>query len=177
MEYKKKPVTIEAIEYTGNNGEELKQWSRGVVIESPVLESNGSYVQIRTLEGVMTGDIGDYIIKGVNGEFYPCKPYIFHKTYSVAGEPTALDLIAQEREKQISKGYTVEHDAKYVGETYIHFDQLAFGLMNRVYAPDGWDKKYWEELTKLPLKEKLVIAGAWIATELDIILHKEKTEQ
>ena len=38
---------------------------------------------IKTLEGVMYASIGDYIIKGVNGEFYPCKPDIFHKTYEL----------------------------------------------------------------------------------------------
>ena len=39
--------------------------------------------QIKTLEGVMTANIGDFIIKGVNGEFYPCKPDIFEKTYEI----------------------------------------------------------------------------------------------
>lgn len=38
-------------------------------------------LKIHTLEGEMTASVGDYIIKGVNGEFYPCKPDIFHKTY------------------------------------------------------------------------------------------------
>ena len=42
------------------------------------------YMEIETLEGVMKANIGDYIIKGVNGEFYPCKPDIFEKTYEEA---------------------------------------------------------------------------------------------
>ena len=86
MKFRKKPVIIEAIQYTGRNGHILRSWSDGQVIESPVAEPtedypNGSYVQIKTLEGVMCGIIGDWIIKGVNGEFYPCKPDIFEKTY------------------------------------------------------------------------------------------------
>ena len=89
--FRKKPVVIEAIEYTGYNGRELKEWSDGAMIQSPVLEPapdypNGSYVQIKTLEGVMTGIIGDWIIKGVNGEFYPCKPDIFKKTYELVAD-------------------------------------------------------------------------------------------
>lgn len=84
--FRKKPVVIEAIQYTGNNGNELLQWSNGAVVQSPVLEpsedyKDGSYVQIKTLEGTMTAIIGDYIIKGVQGEFYPCKPDIFEQTY------------------------------------------------------------------------------------------------
>ena len=86
MFYRKVPVVIEAIQFTGANGWVLKQWSDGAVYASPVLEPTednptGEYVQIKTLEGVMTGRVGDYIIKGVNGEFYPCKPDIFNKTY------------------------------------------------------------------------------------------------
>lgn len=90
MKYRKKPVVIEAIQYN-DNGNELRNWSNGVVVESPILEPtesnpSGEYVQIQTLEGCMIGNKGDYIIKGVNGEFYPCKPDIFHKTYEPVEE-------------------------------------------------------------------------------------------
>lgn len=44
-------------------------------------DKNNPYVPIETLEGTMRASVGDYIIKGVNGEFYPCKPDIFEKTY------------------------------------------------------------------------------------------------
>ena len=86
MFYRKVPVVIEAIQFTGTNGWVLTQWSDGAVYASPVLEPTednptGEYVQIKTLEGVMTGRVGDYIIKGVNGEFYPIKEDIFLKTY------------------------------------------------------------------------------------------------
>lgn len=53
------------------------------------MDITGKYpgkLKIKTLEGVMTADIGDYIIKGVNGEFYPCKPDIFEKTYEEVKE-------------------------------------------------------------------------------------------
>lgn len=78
--YKKKPVIIEAIQFNGWNFGEIYDWMRGA--------SNGIYpsmyeetMVIKTLEGDMTASVGDYIIKGVNGEFYPCKPDIFEQTY------------------------------------------------------------------------------------------------
>ena len=92
--YRKLPVVIEAIRFDGNNGHELRLWSDGAVIVSPVLEPTddnptGEYVQIKTLEGTMRGNVGDYIIKGIKGEFYPCKPDIFEATYE------AIDIEAQ----------------------------------------------------------------------------------
>lgn len=86
MKYRKKPVEIEAVQYTGKNDFEINKWSNGLVYTSPVLEPtennpSGSYLQIKTLEGIMTAIVGDWIIKGVKGEFYPCKPDIFEMTY------------------------------------------------------------------------------------------------
>ena len=86
--YRKKPVIIEAVIWTGNNIEEIKNfvdesllyniydgaWEVG---EAPVIVD----MQIRTLEGNMSVSVGDYIIKGIEGEFYPCKPDIFKETY------------------------------------------------------------------------------------------------
>ena len=68
-----------------------QKWSEGKVYASPVLEPSennpkGCYWQIDTLEGTMTATPGDYIIKGVQGEFYPCKPDIFEKTYEKVAE-------------------------------------------------------------------------------------------
>jgi len=85
-QYRKKPVIIEAIEYNGNNDNEIENWSNDEVFGSPVLEPTkdnptGCYLQIKTLEGVMTAIVGDFIIKGIQGEFYPCKPDIFEQTY------------------------------------------------------------------------------------------------
>lgn len=86
MTYRKKPVLIDAMLYTGNNGSELSAWSNRAVIESPVLEPSednptGAYLQIKTREGTMIGIVGDWIIRGIKGEFYPCKPDIFEATY------------------------------------------------------------------------------------------------
>lgn len=78
--YKKKPVVIEAIRFVGSNYEEIREF-----IGKNTLCSDLSIV-IPTLEGDIVAQKGDYIIKGVHGEFYPCKPDIFNETYEVVSE-------------------------------------------------------------------------------------------
>ena len=80
--YVKKPVVVEAIQWTGNNTQEIDVFTESEFLE---VERNGvRMLAIFTLEGTMEARIDDWIIKGVNGEFYPCKPDIFDKTYEPA---------------------------------------------------------------------------------------------
>ncbi len=79
--FRKKPVVIEARQYTGMNGSALLGWVGGSELEEDFL---GDYIEIHTLEGTMRADKNDWIIKGVKGEFYPCKPDIFAATYEAA---------------------------------------------------------------------------------------------
>lgn len=74
MKYRKKPVVIEAVKWTGKNQNELSQFMG-------VTSTCDGKVEISTVEGVLTASAGDYIIKGIKGEFYPCKPDIFAATY------------------------------------------------------------------------------------------------
>jgi len=74
--YRKKPVIIEAVEYTGYNYPSIKAW----ISNGQNMWHHGDFI-IPTLEGDMRVAVGDYVIRGVNGEFYPCKPDIFEKTY------------------------------------------------------------------------------------------------
>lgn len=76
--YRKKPVIVEAIIWTGNNIDEIKELAKNAV-EHIIFVDNNLYIE--TLEGNMNVSIGDYIIKGIAGEFYPCKPDIFKETY------------------------------------------------------------------------------------------------
>lgn len=78
--YRKKPVVIEAVQFIGSSYQEVcdfigKELSKHYNIGGVVS------LIIPTLEGNLKADKYDYIIKGVNGEFYPCKPDIFEKTY------------------------------------------------------------------------------------------------
>lgn len=79
--YRKKPVEITAVQYTGNNIEDIHLFAHDKLKWD--FDEQGKIVTawITTLEGDMFILPGDYVIKGVDGEFYPCKPGIFWKTY------------------------------------------------------------------------------------------------
>lgn len=96
--YRKKPVVVEAVQWNGKNLMEIECFRKGGSLQGfrkSIAENTQEFLRwddyerivaekglrIQTLEGEMKADIGDYIIKGVNGEFYPCKPDIFEKTY------------------------------------------------------------------------------------------------
>ena len=75
--YSKKPVVIEAVQWTGENVKEVMDFMNW----RNAAHDTASGLTIHTLEGNHHASLGDWIIKGVNGEFYPCKPDIFEKTY------------------------------------------------------------------------------------------------
>ena len=80
MRYRKKPVEVEAFCLTEESERTAPEWfERAVLNETVWIDRNGC--TIKTLEGKMHAKVGDYIIRGVNGELYPCKPDIFKKTY------------------------------------------------------------------------------------------------
>ena len=79
VKYIKKPIPIEAIQWMGDNSEEVLTFMEG---NCPIFSSTGD-ITIQTLEGKMSAPIGSYIIKGVDGEFYPCRKEIFeHSSFS-----------------------------------------------------------------------------------------------
>lgn len=96
MKYKKKPVIIDAIQVSASNFDRIcdfmgctpEQYLNPMSDIDEFGDSRDSYlgVYVETLEGKMLANIGDMIIKGVNGEFYPCKPDIFAKTYEKVEE-------------------------------------------------------------------------------------------
>lgn len=102
MKYRKKPVVIEAIQLKVDNFDVVCDFMG----RTPVPKHNPDFgvdehgntnepylgVYIDTLEGKMLASYGDYIIKGVNGEFYPCKPDIFEKTYKQDDSPASMDF-------------------------------------------------------------------------------------
>jgi len=75
MWYRKKPITVEAMQWHGDNWHELMEFV------GDALEIKGRRVYINTLEGTMEAGEDDFIIKGIKGEFYPCKPDIFEGSY------------------------------------------------------------------------------------------------
>jgi hypothetical protein len=79
QKYRKRPVVIEAVQLTKENGPKVWEWANSKPFYAPDGSVDG--LTIFTLEGRMKADFGDWIIKGVQGEFYPCKPDIFAATY------------------------------------------------------------------------------------------------
>ena len=71
--YVKKPIEVEAVQWTGDNAKEIQEFMN---IEDLAIATI-------IIKWIVDGEIGDYIIKGVNGGFYSCKPDIFKKTYEV----------------------------------------------------------------------------------------------
>ena len=94
--FRKRPVVIEAVQWTGDNLIEVISFTDGVpdTRSDTAAEKWQSYcdlvandgLKIHTLEGKMLASPGDWIIKGVQGEFYPCKPAIFALTYEAADQ-------------------------------------------------------------------------------------------
>jgi hypothetical protein len=93
MKYRKKPVVVEAVQWTGKNEVEVYNFleSQNAKSSREVERTGKNFfigdfgeLSINTLEGNHLARINDYIIKGVQGEFYPCKPDIFAKTYESA---------------------------------------------------------------------------------------------
>lgn len=86
QKFRKKPVVIEACQFEVWRGQEdaeaLAAWCGGRIPNPNALRP---VIEIDTLEGVITASDGDWIIRGVQGEFYPCKPDIFDATYEPAG--------------------------------------------------------------------------------------------
>lgn len=90
--FKAKPKVIEAIQNSGGNGDELVAWANdpGVTLKPPpdrrMKSGHHSVVLIKTLEGTTECAQGWWLIKGLNGEFYPCRDDIFQKTYEAIVE-------------------------------------------------------------------------------------------
>lgn len=85
--YRKKPVVIDAFQLN-SRGLVGEDWFWDAVTRNDIItynfgkfHSEDAYCDIKTLEGTMRANIGDYIVRGINGEIYPCKPDVFEKTY------------------------------------------------------------------------------------------------
>jgi hypothetical protein len=159
MLYRKRPITVEAIQFDGENAVQIEQWSGGKAIVSPVLEPcdespTGVYLQVKTPEGVMTAGPGWYIIRGVEGEFYPCKESVFLTTY----EPITGEAVASNCENSL--GPSPEENEAIATETLIGniISQLNGHPVNRIaYALNKLLSKVnaiIEELPMLVLEKK-----------------------
>lgn len=136
MKYRKKPLEVEAFIM---GIDDIPDWFMDKVTSNEIILSrnvNETYCYIKTLEGTMKADYGDYIIKGINGEVYPCKPDIFEKTYEISlktvnynniyekaintyGENAQLDMVIEEMSeltKEICKKKRGKHNSEEIIE-------------------------------------------------------------
>jgi hypothetical protein len=86
--YRKKPVVIEAMQFTNETKDQVFNWVT-CNCYADFTPTGDPALRIQTLEGEMTANLGDWVIKGVKGEFYPCKADIFEATYE------AVDQVAR----------------------------------------------------------------------------------
>lgn len=92
MKFRKKPVVIDAMQFKTNNEPGPDAPNMDAIVswvnegKDRAAAHNGTDIFIETLEGTMTASVGDWIIKGVKGEFYPCKPDVFAMTYEPVEE-------------------------------------------------------------------------------------------
>ena len=85
MKYKKKPIIIEAWQLTKENKDQV--FNNITCNKAPDWDDKGNeIIKIQTLEGVMIARLGDYIIRGIKGEFYPCKEDVFEATYELIND-------------------------------------------------------------------------------------------
>ena len=113
---RKKPVVIECMKWTGENSVDVKYFCGDKVNFVPDVVLGCTVAAIKTLEGNMSATPGDIIIKGVDGEFYPCKPDIFEKTYEFVNEkPTSVELVETKHDLLTTKYTKVleEKDFQY----------------------------------------------------------------
>lgn len=82
--YRKKPVEIEAVQVHRHNARYVMDWVGHDALS--ITQTFDTGINIKTKEGVIHASWGCFVIKGVHGEFYPCDPEIFHKTYEKVGE-------------------------------------------------------------------------------------------
>lgn len=114
--FRKKPIIVEAVQWTGSNLEEIRNFVGSDLIENYIkhfdiertlIKQTLAGIAINTLEGTMIVNYGDYIIKGVNNEFYPCKPDIFKQIYE-----EIIDDNKKQKETYLSK-YLRENNCSF----------------------------------------------------------------
>lgn len=121
--YRKRPVTIEALQFTGTNGDEIAHFA-GL---AAVVTGRTHALHIKTPEGLMRAAPGDWIIKGVSGEFYPCKPDIFAATYEAVED-------AEDRTSGLS--FSEALTAAKSGRRILRTDWNGTGFWVRVFTPE-----------------------------------------
>lgn len=164
MEYRKKSVVVNAWEWLGEyNPEERPEWLAEALADGTVTiknpgESNTQMI-IKTLEGDHTANPHDYIIQGVAGELYPCKPEIFNATYEIVNLDDD-DVPLETLMANPGASDTVPEKVKIKADTIIRTIVLALALINQILAAAGYNPLPIEDATVYELGSLLLTLGA-----------------
>lgn len=174
MKYTKKPVEIEAVQLNWANWSEVCDFLGEIISpENPARNvdtcSDGCgestpYIEltIPTLEGPMIAKHGDYIIKGIKGEFYPCKPDIFEATYSESDEINVGDLYI---------------DCGYVPRLCIEADGYDVEGISLINATEGGCSVNHCAPKKITTEEAVKLKQVWAQGERAVMIYKGWTEE
>ena len=184
QKFVKKPIVIEAIQYDGINITEVEDFV-GVKLPTVLFSVEDTQLVIPTLEGDMKASKGDYIIKGIKGEFYPCKPDIFKSTYNVVEDNNGS---LSEGEKRVRTTFNVS-SSKSV-DTAKQLMAEAINLLSRdqndvaSYYYDNLNTTQYRELSGdyqrevATAKTKIEEAAMWAVKALTNDIHvAPKTEK
>lgn len=140
MKFRKKPVVIEAMEYTRENRKAIIEWAGEALQSTAIGDSGEPYelesLRIKTLEGTMTVSLGDWVIRGVKGEVYPCKPDIFAATYA---EDTGNDPVEVMRARK-NAAYLERNRCVALIATMALINDWRAGIAKT--AIEGWDEEW-----------------------------------
>lgn len=151
--YIKKPVEVEAVQFDGTD--ESVEWLLPQ-LKSGEIGRACNKLYIKTLEGVMEAKVGDYVIKGVNGEFYPCKPDIFEKTYEKIEDDDLLNekpIFFEDLKNGYTKAYTKSDIDMLIEDNKRLKEEL---LMERTLNEAGIDSKVAELKRQLDTSNEVI---------------------
>lgn len=154
--YIKKPLSVQAVQWTGDNTNEIIDFGGTVNGRNTISDIGEFYLVIRTLEGDMKISIGDYVIRGTSGEYYPCKPDIFERLYEEQNDMTYKEIITYEEalEKQTAKKPNLEGDGYDDSGNIIYDTWICPGCEERYevdyddfdYCPKCGQKIDWSDI-------------------------------
>ena len=175
MKATKKPVTIECFKYDGDlkNSDGkfyVPEWAQKAYEDGTIFFKDQGEMYIKTLEGDHHASVGDYIIQGVNGELYPCKPDIFEKTYDIAENVKfnfgkALELL-KEGKKVCRSGW----NGKGMFLTLQEGSTVTGSMMRNQPAKDFYGDRIVEICPHIDMKaaDGSYVVG-WLASQTDML--------
>lgn len=180
MKARKKPVVIKFVKWDGKNVNDVKAFA------GECISMKGNDLYIQTLEGTMFANVGDYIIKGVNGEFYPCKPDIFEKTYDIITDECGMEtgcFSFSEAIEVLKQGGIIRRQG-WNGKDIVVFKQVPAHIESDIIPkmqslPEaakklimGNDKQYIDYTSQCLIYNKATgIADSWVPSISDVFAN------